>query len=134
MYSQIILTIAKMIGVPTALLLAICTHESNLKNVVRNNDSGSPTYGICQVKKSTAEFLGYKGEGEGLMSPKTNVKYAALYLKYQLDRYDGDINKAIAAYNAGSFNESSPGIPRNLRYLNTVLNIYYKCIEPSGNK
>lgn len=55
------------------------------------------------------------------MNPQTNAKYAAIYLKYQYDRYQNWC-KAIAAYNAGRYNESmrEPGHPRNIRY---VLNV-----------
>lgn len=127
-YSQIILAMAKKIGISGHLLLAICIHETGLQNVVVPNDHGTPTYGVCQIKSGTARDLGYEGEDKGLMDPQTNVKYAAMYLKKQLKRYQGNVNKAISAYNAGSFKESSiyPGVPRNLRYLNGVLDILAK--------
>ena len=113
---------AKIFGVPGVLLLAICTNESNLKNVTTPNDHGSPTYGICQIKSDTAKSLGYKGGTEGLMSPTVNARYAALYLKKQLGRYDGDWCMSVAAYNAGSFYESVkfPGKPRNFVYVKKV--------------
>jgi len=127
-YSQIILAIAKKVGISGHLLLAICTHETGLQNVVVPNDHGTPTYGLCQIKSGTARDLGYEGKDEGLMDPQTNIKYAAIYLKKQLNRYHGNIHKAIAAYNAGSFVESSlyPGVPRNLHYLNQVLELLAK--------
>ena len=65
-YSAIILAAAKAVGVPGALLLAICTHESNLQNVIAPQDHGSPSYGLCQVKQDTAKALGYLGDGNGL--------------------------------------------------------------------
>jgi soluble lytic murein transglycosylase-like protein len=76
------------------------------------------------VKYATAQMLGYKGNPEGLMDPKTNAHFAALYLKYQYDRY-GNYCHAIAAYNAGRYNESKvlPGYPRNLKYVNSVKKI-----------
>ncbi len=121
-YVTIILKAAKMAKVSGALLLAICTHESRLENVMVPNDGGSPTYGICQVKLGTAQMLGYKGDAQGLMDPKTNAKWAAQYLKRQKLRYDGDWYKAVAAYNAGTYNESSrvPGCAKNRKYVNRV--------------
>lgn len=123
-YAQIILATAKIVKVPGALLLAICMQETGLKNSVAPHDGGSPSVGICQVKLSTAQFLGFKGTHKDLMSPSTNAKYAALYLKYQLDRYSYDYCQATAAYNSGSFNESQkmPGYPRNLKYVRSVQN------------
>lgn len=131
-YDIIILAAAKAAKVSGSLLLAICMHETGLKNVIVNQDGGSPTYGMCQVKYATAQGLGYQGNPEDLLKPEINAKFAALYLKKQLDRYDGDVHKAIAAYNAGRFNESSkfPGKPRNLKYLNKVLEIYAKNNDP----
>jgi len=122
LYSTLILATAKKIGVAGSLLLAICTQESGLNNVVVPHDGGSPSYGICQVKEGTARHMGYKGHSKDLMDPATNIKWAAIYLKFQLDRYDNDWCKATAAYNAGSFNESKryPGKPRNMKYIRLV--------------
>lgn len=121
-YATIILMVAKKVSVSGSLLLAICSHESNLKNVMVPHDGGSPTYGICQVKLGTAEMMGYKGDAKGLMDPETNALYAATYLKYQKDRYASDWCMAVAAYNAGTYNESKivPGKPRNLKYVRKV--------------
>lgn len=121
-YSEIILLAAKAAKVPPALLLAICVHESGLSNALVPQDGHSPTYGICQVKYETAQMIGYKGSASKLMVPSENAKWAALYLKYQLDRYEDSWVYAVAAYNAGSFNESKafPGCPRNLKYVLSV--------------
>lgn len=119
-FVQIILSAAKSVKISGAILVAICSHETRLQNIMIQ-DNGSPTYGICQVKLATASMLGYQGSPEGLMDPETNAHYAALYLKFQHDRYKNWC-KAIAAYNAGRFNESQiiPGHPRNLKYLRRV--------------
>lgn len=121
-FEMTILLAAKKVGVSGFLLLSICTHESGLKNVLVPHDGGSPTYGICQVKENTAKMLGYRGDAKKLMIPEENAKWAALYLKYQLDRYENDTCKAVAAYNAGKYNESKikPGYPRNYRYIKKV--------------
>lgn len=122
LYSTLILSAAKAVGVPGYLLLAICTVESNLTNAIVWHDGGSPSYGICQIKHETAKMMGYKGKAEGLMNPTVNARLAAKYLKFQLKRYSNDYCMAVAAYNAGSFNESKkvPGYPRNLKYLRKV--------------
>jgi soluble lytic murein transglycosylase-like protein len=119
-FIQIILGAAKSVKVSGAILVAICTHESGLNNIAIQ-DRGSFTYGICQVKYETASMLGYEGSPEGLMDPKINAIYAATYLRYQHNRY-GNWCKAIAAYNAGRYNESKilPGKPRNIKYVRNV--------------
>lgn len=121
-FTAIILMAAKKAGVSGALLLAICTHESGLKNVLVPHDGGSPTYGICQVKYDTAKMMGFEGKAKDLMVPEINAKWAAAYLKYQKTRYDGDWVKSVAAYNSGTYNESKkvPGCPRNLKYIKFV--------------
>lgn len=121
-YETIILAAAKAAKVSGALLLAICTHESGLNNVMVPHDGGTPTYGICQVKFDTAKMIGFSGKEEDLMIPRVNAKWAARYLKYQTDRYDDDWCKIAAAYNAGTYNESKkkPGCPKNLEYVRLV--------------
>lgn len=116
-----ILSAAKAAHISGAILVAVCAHESGLKNIMVRHDGNSPTYGICMIKYETAAMLGYHGAADGLMNPKTNAKFAALYLKYQFERYQNWC-KAIAAYNAGRYNESrrEPGHPRNIKY---VLNV-----------
>lgn len=121
-YSLIILTAAKAAKVSGALLLAICMNESNLKNIQVPHDGGSTSFGICQIKKGTAEMLGYTGNDKGLMDPKVNAYWAAQYLKYQQKRYNQNLCMAVSAYNAGRYNESAilPGYPRNLKYVRRV--------------
>lgn len=121
-YVSIIALAAKKATVSGALLLAICTHESGLENILVPHDGGTPTYGICQVKYDTAKMLGFSGKAKELMTPETNAKWAAEYLKYQHERYGGDWCKTVAAYNAGTYSESKkvPGKPRNLKYVRNV--------------
>lgn len=121
-FLAIILAAAKKAGVSGSLLLAICTHESGLKNVYLHHDGGSPTYGICQIKYDTAKMVGFQGEAKDLMVPSINAQWAAAYLKFQKARYAGDWMKSTAAYNSGTYLESKkvPGCPRNLKYLKHV--------------
>ena len=120
-FVQIILTAAKSVKISGAILVAVCSHESGLNNIVTPHDGGSPSIGICQVKHDTAIMLGFTGKEKDLLNPTVNAKYAALYLKFQYNRYQNWC-KAVAAYNAGRYNESlrEPGHPRNIRY---VLNV-----------
>jgi soluble lytic murein transglycosylase-like protein len=122
-YSAIILAAAKAAKVSGTLLLAICTYESNLTNIVVYRDGKSPSYGVCQVKYETAQMIGFKGKSQDLVNPGVNAKWAARYLAYQTTRYgENDWCKLVAAYNAGTYNESKkfPGKPRNLKYVRRV--------------
>jgi len=139
-----IYTSAKLAQVPGALLLAICTHESNLTNVVVPHDGNSASIGVCQIKESTARSVGYRGKAylnklkpskvfgnskepigtpTGLLDVSINSYFAALYLRKQLERYDYDWCKATASYNSGTYRPStiSPGKPRNYKYVKKVV-------------
>lgn len=87
---------------PANLLSSICFIETrHTPNAIHYNDGGTNSYGICQVKLSTAKWLGYQGNEMGLLDPSTNVEFAARYLAYQLRRY-GHVKQAVIAYNRGS--------------------------------
>ncbi|MEO1219995.1 MAG: lytic transglycosylase domain-containing protein, partial [Pseudomonadota bacterium] len=56
----------------------------------------------------TARYLGVDPD-----DPMQNLEGGARYLREQLDRFDGDLEKALAAYNAGPGRvERAGGIPR----------------------
>lgn len=123
-YLSIITAAAKAAHTSVILLYSICAHESRDFTLDFSlYDNGSPSYSVCQLKESTARFLGWKGKDPmELRNPYIGIKFAALYLKYQLDRYNGNWLQATSAYNAGSFIESikMPGYPKNLKYVKLV--------------
>jgi len=128
----LLITAAKTAGISPALLIAVCMTETNLRNVHLDDDGGSASYGICQVKLKTAHFMGkvYKRQKMKMFTEndmkeiEKNARVAAFYLKYQINRYDGDLCKAVAAYNAGRYKESTkyPGVPFNWKYVEKVRN------------
>lgn len=98
-------------SVPHKLLRAICWVESRHRDPGLHIDGGSLSHGICQVKLATAHFLD-KLNGRAKVSVKdlrkhhVNIMYAAEYIAYQLKRY-GNLEKAITAYNRGSFKQGT---------------------------
>lgn len=118
---------AKKVGVPASLMLSLCFHESGLRNITKPNDGGSPTYGVCQVKLPAGreayrftkhpelKVLEGKSGGKALTDVHVNALASAGYMKFQLDRYKGDIWKAVSAYNKGSYSTS------NRAYVEKVL-------------
>lgn len=104
------------------LLAALVEAESSfLPNAV----SPVGAVGLTQVMPSTARWLGRSGD---LTDPDDNLEVGAAYLSRLLERYEGDIPKALAAYNAGPGAVSRyGGVPpyRETRaYVRKVLRIY----------
>lgn len=115
--------IANKEGVPAPLLAAICWVESSHRpHVTAWDDNGSSSIGLCQIKLATARLMGFTGKVADLYNGEINAKYAAKYLKYQLNRYDNDWHKSTAAYNAGSaiFSRKHPGKLINEDYISHV--------------
>lgn len=64
--------------------------------------------GLAQLMPGTARELGVNPD-----DPFANLEGGARYLRAQLDRFDGNVEKALAAYNAGPGRViKSGGVPR----------------------
>ena len=120
--STLFMTTSTHLGLPPGLLASLCYVESRHKpSAINQYDGNSPSYGICQIKLATAQLVGFVGTEKELMHPKTNVFYAAKYLKRQLTRYNNNVHKAVAAYNSGTYKEIKPGLALNHLYVTKVL-------------
>lgn len=75
------------------LIEAVAWQESHLRP-----DAVSPkgAVGVMQLMPATARSLGVRQD-----DVSSNVQGGATYLRLLLSRYDGDLVKALAAYNAG---------------------------------
>jgi len=97
--------VAKENGIDPDLVRAIIQVESGWNpNAVRVEPTGYRSIGLMQVTIQAARDVGYKGTEEELFNPMTNIKYGVKYLKRMLNMFNGNIYKAIAAYNAGPGN------------------------------
>ncbi|MDD3304015.1 MAG: lytic transglycosylase domain-containing protein [Clostridia bacterium] len=84
------------------LIMAIIKSESGFnKNAVSNKQAR----GLMQIMESTAndikDKLDIELETDNLYDEETNIKIGCKYMKYLIDRYDGNYYIAICAYNAG---------------------------------
>ncbi|MCG6865636.1 MAG: transglycosylase SLT domain-containing protein [Thiogranum sp.] len=83
---------------PETLLLAVARGESDFEPAAR---SQANAYGLMQILwPGTAKHLGLNRLSD-LLEPCTNVEAGARYLKELLERYQGNLHRALAAYNYG---------------------------------
>jgi soluble lytic murein transglycosylase len=91
-----------------ALIAAVIYQETGF----RPRASPAGAQGLMQIMPSTARFIARRSGGtefelRDLDTPQINIAYGSWYLRYLLDRYEGDEALALAAYNAGMTNVDS---------------------------
>ena len=108
-------------GVDLKLLKCIAYAESNFDP---ESTSRSGAMGIMQLMPKTAEGLGVRDAYE----PRQNILGGAKYISIQLERFNGNIEYALAAYNAGpGAVKKYDGIPpyeETQNYVKKIMNIY----------
>jgi soluble lytic murein transglycosylase len=92
-------------NVDAALIAAVIYSES--KFVDRTSSAGAR--GLMQITPEAASEIERHSGGttfrlQDLGDPEINIRYGTYLLRELLDRYDGDVVAALAAYNAGPGN------------------------------
>ena len=110
-------------SVDPALVRAVIETESHWNPVAVSNRGAA---GLMQLIPTTAQRFG----ANDVFNPKQNVDAGVHYLKTLLERYNGNLDLALAAYNAGEGAvDRAHGIPafRETRnYVQKVQNAYFR--------
>jgi soluble lytic murein transglycosylase-like protein len=96
-FGGIIYSEAKKNDLPPELVAAVVHTESKFVPTAHSNRGA---VGLMQLVPKTGRWLG----ANNLSDPAQNIQAGTKYLRYLTDRFSGDQQKAIAAYNAGEGN------------------------------
>jgi soluble lytic murein transglycosylase len=115
-YETIVRGHARNYDLDPALLAAVIYQESRFD---ADAESSSGAIGLMQLLPETAKGIALRTGGSrfeiaDLYDPEINVRYGAWYLRHLLTKYDGDLRKALAAYNGGQGN-----VDRGVEYEET---------------
>ena len=127
-YAAKIAELALRFDLSPSLIEALVWQESRWRE---NAVSPVGARGLAQLMPGTARYLGVDSN-----DPFQNLEGGARYLREQLDRFDGDLEKALAAYNAGPGRvQRAGGIP-NIRetrhYVAAIMGRLANHARPAG--
>lgn len=129
-YAPHIQASAKKHGVPVELICGVILQESG-GNAKALSPAGAK--GLMQLMPATARRMGVKD----ILDPAQNIEGGTKYLRFLLDKFDGNVELALAGYNAGEgavvrygnkippFAETQKYVPKVIAYSNEVSSILY---------
>jgi soluble lytic murein transglycosylase-like protein len=111
-------------GVPLSLLASVAWEESRMNPLAR---SGAGARGLLQLMPGTAKALRLAPD-----NPRANILAGARYLQQMLARFGGDVELALAAYNAGPTAVEQAGAAPTISTLRYAKNIEARAASLGG--
>ncbi len=141
-FEELVLAAAEKYHVESELIWAVMREESHCRY---DAVSRAGAMGLMQIMpptgKDIASRLGEAYTDNDLLIPETSIRFGVFYIESMLRMFEGDIDKALAAYNGGGGNvkkwmESNLGttdedfptaitFPETQEYITKVTNSYY---------
>jgi soluble lytic murein transglycosylase-like protein len=117
-YAPIVADLARRYDLSPRLIAAVVWQESRWRHDAVSNKGAR---GLAQLMPATARALGVDPA-----DPRANLEGGARYLRQMLDLFDGDVERALAAYNAGPGRVMKaggvPAIPETQAYVASIVN------------
>jgi LysM repeat protein len=115
---------ARRVDVGRALFQAVAWRESSWR---QDAVSIRGAVGVGQVLPQTAAWIGDRLAGGAVLDPhnlEQNVELSARYLRWLIDRYEGDLAAALAAYHQGPEALARDGwYPSTIEYVGAVFRL-----------
>ena len=128
-------------GIEIELLQALIVAESGFD---RGAVSPKGAVGLMQIMPATAERYGLVGDAKApieakLTDPKTNIGIGTRYLRFLLDLFPGQLELALASYNAGEgavqkAGNRIPNYKETQDYVRTVTRLYQGLKPPPESR
>lgn len=120
-YNRIINKKSDQYRLESSLIKAVIKVESNWNSKAVSH---AGAMGLMQLMPTTADDLNVTNP----FNPEDNIDGGARYLRYLLDKFDGNLSHALAAYNAGPTrvkrHRGIPPIKETQQYVKRVLSLY----------
>lgn len=120
-YHAIIHEKASLYDLDPSLIKAVITTESNWNKMAVSRKGAM---GLMQLMPATAMDMNVRDPYD----PEENIEGGTKYLRYLLERFNGDLTLALAAYNAGPKTVEKfgyvPPITETKQYVSKVLSLY----------
>jgi soluble lytic murein transglycosylase-like protein len=131
-YDQLVLESAARNGVDPALMVEVMRQESGFNSRAHSYKGAC---GLMQLMPGTAARFGVTK----IFDPAQNIEAGAKYLRFLLDKFDGDVQLTLAGYNAGegAVVEAGYRVPRyreTQAYVHTIASRYGSSVKSGRAK